>query len=66
VTIPCMIALRTLLEAGGRAIMHGIVTGLLLVGAFAVVVVLAVLLAMRLLRTTRGVGVDAAGERPDA
>jgi hypothetical protein len=45
--------------------MHGIVSGLLLVGAFAVVAVLAVLLAMRLLRTTRGVGVAPAGERPD-
>jgi hypothetical protein len=41
------------------------VSGLLLVGAFAVVAVLAVLLAMRLLRTTRGVGVAPAGERSD-
>lgn len=44
--------------------MHGIVSVLLLVGAFAVVAVLAALLAMRLLRTTRGVG--PAGDRPDA
>ena len=35
--------------------MHGIVSALLLVGAFAAVAVLAALLAMRLLRTTRGV-----------
>jgi hypothetical protein len=46
--------------------MHGIVSALLLVGAFAVVAVLAALLAMRLLRTTRGVGVTPARERPDA
>lgn len=47
--------------------MHGIVSALLLVGAFAVVAVLATLLAMRLLRTTRGgSGVAAAGERRDA
>ena len=44
--------------------MHGIVSALLLVGAFAAVAVLAGLLAMRLLRTTRGV--SPAGERPDA
>ncbi len=44
--------------------MHGIVSGLLLVGAFAVVAVLAVLLALRLLRTTRGVA--PARERTDA
>ena len=46
--------------------MHGIVSALLLVGAFAVVAVLATLLAMRLLRTTRGKPVAPAGERPDA
>ncbi len=34
--------------------MHGIVSALLLVAAFAVVAVLAALLAVRLLRTTRG------------
>ncbi|HEY9243242.1 MAG TPA: hypothetical protein VIP48_14745 [Streptosporangiaceae bacterium] len=45
--------------------MHGIVSALLLVGAFAVVAVLATLLAMRLLRTTRGKPVTPAGERPD-
>ena len=44
--------------------MHGIVSALLLVGAFAVVAVLATLLAMRLLRTTRGA--VPTGERPDA
>lgn len=50
---------------GGReTIMHGIVSALLLVGAFAAVAVLAALLAMRLLRTTRGV--SPAGRRPDA
>lgn len=48
--------------------MHGIVSALLLVGAFAVVAVLSTLLAMRLLRTTRGNGarVAPARERPDA
>ncbi len=45
--------------------MHGIVSGLLLVGALGVVAVLATLLAMRLLRTTRGGGA-AAGKRTDA
>jgi hypothetical protein len=45
---------------------HGLVSGLLLVAAFAVVAVLATLLALRLLRTTRGVGVVPTGERPDA
>jgi hypothetical protein len=44
--------------------MHGIVSALLLVGAFAVVAVLAALLAVRLLRTTRGVAPT--GERRDA
>jgi len=44
--------------------MHGIVSALLLVGAFAAVAVLAALLAMRLLRTTRGA--SPAGQRPDA
>ena len=44
--------------------MHGIVSALLLVGAFAAVAVLAALLAMRLLRTTRGV--SPGGQRPDA
>ncbi len=44
--------------------MHGIVSALLLMGAFAAVAVLAALLAMRLLRTTRGV--SPAGRRPDA
>lgn len=46
--------------------MHGIVSALLLVGAFAVVAVLSTLLALRLLRTTRGKGVTPARERPDA
>ncbi len=46
--------------------MHGIVSALLLVAAFAAVAVLAGLLALRLLRTTRGVGVVPTGERPDA
>ena len=48
--------------------MHGIVSALLLVAAFAVVAVLAALLAVRLLRTTRGtgVGVSPARERPGA
>ncbi len=50
--------------------MHGIVSALLLVAAFAVVAVLATLLAMRLLRTTQGRGSGAgaapARERPDA
>jgi hypothetical protein len=46
--------------------MHGIVSALLLVGAFAVVAVLSALLAMRLLRTTRGAGVTPARGRPDA
>jgi hypothetical protein len=46
--------------------MHGIVSALLLVAAFAAVTVLAGLLALRLLRTTRGVGVTPAGKRPDA
>jgi hypothetical protein len=45
--------------------MPGIVSGILLVGAFGVVAVLATLLAMRLLRTTRS-GSAAAGERRDA
>lgn len=45
--------------------MHGIVSALLLVGAFAVVAVLAALLALRLLRTTRGKGVAPVGERRD-
>jgi hypothetical protein len=44
--------------------MPGIVSGLLLVGAFGVVAVLAALLALRLLRTTRGPA--AAAERRDA
>jgi hypothetical protein len=52
-------------DGGGReTIMHGIASALLLVGAFAAVAVLAALLAMRLLRTTRGV--TPAGQRPDA
>lgn len=46
--------------------MHGIVSALLLVGAFAVVALLASLLALRLLRTTRGSGVAPARERRDA
>jgi hypothetical protein len=45
--------------------MPGIVSGILLVGAFGLVAVLAALLAMRLLRTTRG-GTAPAGERRDA
>jgi hypothetical protein len=44
--------------------MPGIVSGIVLVGAFAVVAVLATLLALRLLRTTRGPA--AATERRDA
>ena len=43
--------------------MHGIVSALLLVAAFAAVAVLAALLSVRLLRTTRGVG--PAGRRPE-
>ncbi len=47
--------------------MHGIVSALLLVAAFAAVAVLSTLLAMRLLRTTRGTGVPVspARERSD-
>jgi hypothetical protein len=42
--------------------MQGLASGLLLVGAFAAVTVLAVLLGLRLLRATR----RTAGEPPDA
>jgi hypothetical protein len=51
-------------EGRRETIMHGIVSALLLVGAFAVAAVLSALLALRLLRTTRGV--TPARERPDA
>ena len=57
------IPVRTLLESAGRAIMQGIVSGLLLVGAFGVVAAAAAVFALRLLRTTRA---TAPGELPDA
>jgi hypothetical protein len=51
---------RTLLEQ--EVTMQGLASGLLLVGVFAAVTALAVLLGLRLLRATRG----AAGEPLDA
>ena len=46
---------RTLLRLGGL-VMQGIVSGILLVAAFAAVMVAAVALSVRLLRVTRGDG----------